>query len=519
MVEKPAARREYPPGGNLPLTFLANTTTPALSNFIAFRKISGHIPEGKRSNMVMKRIYHGPWTLAGLAFAILAAVALLSLLSCGENGHADNSKHHMDNKNLKTIYLAGGCFWGVEKYLSLIPGVKETEAGYANGSTPSPTYEDVCRKGTGHAETVKVVYDPDEVSLPFLLEQYYAVIDPLSVNRQGNDSGVQYRTGIYYTDEKDKPVIEMSLKRLQQHFKQPLTIEVQPLKQFSRAEEYHQDYLNKNPDGYCHIPAFRFQEARQARETKPVYQKKSDEELRKSLTPEQFAVTRKNATEPPFRNEYFNNDRPGIYVDVTTGEPLFLSTDKFDSGCGMAQLQPSHQGRLDSGKTGPFLRYEPHRSPQQDRRCPPGPRLPGRSQRTRRPALLHQQRFLEIHSGTGHGSPGVWKIRSPPAKELQKRSIRRRSKQPLHAETNFPARSRRSTYGCMPAGTFAARRVDTPINSAGRLAHGTAPTSRIFSIKQSTRAESLQSESECRASTTVNLNDHSHMPHRQQGRT
>ena len=228
MVEKPAARREYPPGGNLPLTFLANTTTPALSNFIAFRKISGHIPEGKRSNMVMKRIYHGPWTLAGLAFAILAAVALLSLLSCGENGHADNSKHHMDNKNLKTIYLAGGCFWGVEKYLSLIPGVKETEAGYANGSTPSPTYEDVCRKGTGHAETVKVVYDPDEVSLPFLLEQYYAVIDPLSVNRQGNDSGVQYRTGIYYTDEKDKPVIEMSLKRLQQHFKQPLTIEVQP---------------------------------------------------------------------------------------------------------------------------------------------------------------------------------------------------------------------------------------------------------------------------------------------------
>ena len=192
----------------------------------------------------------------------------------------------------------------------------------------------MCRKGTGHAETVKVVYDPDEVSLPFLLEQYYAVIDPLSVNRQGNDSGVQYRTGIYYTDEKDKPVIEMSLKRLQQHFKQPLTIEVQPLKQFSRAEEYHQDYLNKNPDGYCHIPAFRFQEARQAREAKPVYQKKSDEELRKSLTPEQFAVTRKNATEPPFRNEYFNNDRPGIYVDVTTGEPLFLSTDKFDSGCG-----------------------------------------------------------------------------------------------------------------------------------------------------------------------------------------
>lgn len=346
MVEKPAARREYPPGGNLPLTFTANTTAPALSNFIAFRKITGHIPEGRRSNMVMKRIYHGPWTMAGLAFAILAAVAMLSLLSCGENGHADNSKHHMDNKNLKTIYLAGGCFWGVEKYLSLIPGVKKTEAGYANGSTPSPTYEDVCRKGTGHAETVKVVFDPEEVSLPFLLEQYYAVIDPVSVNRQGNDAGVQYRTGIYYTDEKDKPVIETSLKRLQQHFKQPLAIEVQPLRQFARAEEYHQRYLDKNPGGYCHIPPSKFREAAQAREPGPAYRKKSDEELRRILTPEQFAVTRQNATEAPFRNEYFNNDRPGIYVDVTTGEPLFLSTDKFDSGCGWPSFSKPVSGDL-----------------------------------------------------------------------------------------------------------------------------------------------------------------------------
>lgn len=283
----------------------------------------------------MKRIYEGPWTLAGLACAILAAIAMFSLLSCGESGRADNhSKNHMDNKDLKTIYLAGGCFWGVEKYLSLIPGVKETEAGYANGSTPSPTYEEVCREGTGHAETVKVEYDPEEVSLPFLLEQYYAVIDPVSVNRQGNDAGVQYRTGIYYTDEEDRPTIELSLKRLQQHFKHPLAIEVQPLRQFSRAEEYHQRYLDKNPGGYCHIPASRFREAARAREEAPSYHRKTDEELRRVLTPEQFDVTRNNATEPPFRNKYFNNDRPGIYVDVTTGEPLFLSTDKFDSGCG-----------------------------------------------------------------------------------------------------------------------------------------------------------------------------------------
>lgn len=159
------------------------------------------------------------------------------LFSCGEKGQASsNDKPHMDNKDLKTIYLAGGCFWGVEKYFSLMPGVKETEAGYANGSTASPTYEEVCSGKTGHAETVKVVFDPEELSLPFLLERYYSIIDPVSVNKQGNDRGIQYRTGIYYADEKDKPVIETSLKRLQQHFRQPLAIEVQPLRQFSRAE-------------------------------------------------------------------------------------------------------------------------------------------------------------------------------------------------------------------------------------------------------------------------------------------
>lgn len=295
----------------------------------------------------MKRIYHGPWTLAGLAYAILAAAAMLALFSCGESGRAaNNNRHHMDNKDLKTIYLAGGCFWGVEKFFSLIPGVKETEVGYANGSTAAPTYEEVCTGGTGHAETVKVVFDPEEVSLPFLLEQYYSIIDPVSVNRQGNDRGVQYRTGIYYTDEKDKPVIEASLKRLQEQFKQPLAIEAQPLRQFSRAENYHQRYLDNHPGGYCHIPPAKFQQAAQAREAAPAYRKKSDEVLRRTLTPEQFAVTRKNATEAPFRNEYFNNDKPGIYVDITTGEPLFLSTDKFDSGCGWPSFSRPIKGEL-----------------------------------------------------------------------------------------------------------------------------------------------------------------------------
>lgn len=235
----------------------------------------------------------------------------------------------------KTIYLAGGCFWGVEKYFSLLPGVVATETGYANGRTQNPTYEEVCRANTGHAEAVKVDYDPARLSLPFLLEKYYEVIDPVSVNKQGNDAGVQYRTGIYYVDASDKPVIEASLRELQKKYDRPLAIEVQPLVQFARAEEYHQDYLDKNPNGYCHIPRSSFEEVKKAKDPHiPVYKKKSREELKKELTPMQFNVTQNNATEQPFRNEYYDNEKKGIYVDITTGEPLFISSDQFDSGCG-----------------------------------------------------------------------------------------------------------------------------------------------------------------------------------------
>lgn len=257
---------------------------PLLSNHLPFQKSRGTAVARPREPLLPHRkatpysVYEAylPRTMdtgrTGMRHFGRSRHALL--FSCGEKGQASsNDKPHMDNKDLKTIYLAGGCFWGVEKYFSLMPGVKETEAGYANGSTASPTYEEVCSGKTGHAETVKVVFDPEELSLPFLLERYYSIIDPVSVNKQGNDRGIQYRTGIYYADEKDKPVIETSLKRLQQHFRQPLAIEVQPLRQFSRAEKYHQRYLDKNPGGYCHIPPAKFREASQARENEPVYRK------------------------------------------------------------------------------------------------------------------------------------------------------------------------------------------------------------------------------------------------------
>ena len=152
----------------------------------------------------------------------------------------------------KTIYLAGGCFWGCQKYFDLLTGVVETEVGYANGPTVNPSYQEV-KAHAGHAETVRVVYDPLQLSLEHLLEAYFRVIDPTSVNQQGEDVGIQYRTGIYYTDPADEPVIRGALARLAGQYDRPLAVECLPLDNFYPAEEYHQKYLEKNPGGYCHI--------------------------------------------------------------------------------------------------------------------------------------------------------------------------------------------------------------------------------------------------------------------------
>ncbi len=232
------------------------------------------------------------------------------------------------------IYLAGGCFWGMEGYLASVRGVLATKVGYANGNTENPSYEDVCNRGTGHAETVRVVYDPSIVPLPFLLSLYFEAIDPASVNRQGNDAGVQYRTGIYYVDEADAPIIERALAELSRRLGAKLAVEAGPLAHFYPAEEYHQKYLVKNPGGYCHIPRAMFERAAAATVDPGAYQRPDDARLLETLTPMQYEVTRRAATEPPFQNEYYNAFGPGIYVDITTGEPLFAASDKFDAGCG-----------------------------------------------------------------------------------------------------------------------------------------------------------------------------------------
>lgn len=154
---------------------------------------------------------------------------------------------------MKTIYLAGGCFWGVQRYFDQFDGVVSTEVGYANGPEKAPTYQEVCRS-SGHAETVKVIYDESRITLTEILGYYFMVIDPLSVNKQGNDRGIQYRTGIYYTDEDQLSEAQQVYAAEEKKVGAALAVELQPLRNFYTAEEYHQKYLVKNPGGYCHIP-------------------------------------------------------------------------------------------------------------------------------------------------------------------------------------------------------------------------------------------------------------------------
>lgn len=248
----------------------------------------------------------------------------------------------------KKIYFAGGCFWGTEHLFSLVAGVKSTTVGYANSMVPHPSYEMVCTGQTGAAETVEVTFDDSVIGLSQLIYIYFLSIDPTTLNRQGNDVGTQYRTGIYYSDPSDLPVIEAVVAAVQRRIKETVVVEVLPLKNFYPAELYHQEYLYKNPQGYCHVSPQLFklvkeefghhpskdddtEGATDAKDHTPLADK---EALRSRLTPLQWEVTQNGATERPYVNEYDHEFRPGIYVDITDGTPLFVSSRKFDSGCG-----------------------------------------------------------------------------------------------------------------------------------------------------------------------------------------
>ena len=184
----------------------------------------------------------------------LTMTALCTVLACC-TGNSKNQEKKGQTMNTKAeIYLAGGCFWGTEHFLKQIDGVTDTQTGYANGHGKNPSYQEVCTDKTGFAEAVRVAYNPERLPLSLLLQLYFKPINPTSLNRQGNDVGTQYRTGIYYTDNADLPVIRRVMEEQQKQLSKPIVVEVKPLKNFYTAEEYHQDYLDKNPSGYCHMP-------------------------------------------------------------------------------------------------------------------------------------------------------------------------------------------------------------------------------------------------------------------------
>ena len=238
------------------------------------------------------------------------------------------------NESEHVIYLAGGCFWGLEQLMQSIPGVIDAQSGYANGSGEEEAdYETICAGDTGFRETVRVEYDPDQVSLDALLLAYFYVIDPTVENRQGNDIGTQYQTGVYYTNDKAKETVER-IAELERSRSKKFVVEIGPLLNYYPAEEYHQDYLVNNPLGYCHIRREEMKLFSELRIDPGDYRRPAAEVIRDKLTAEQYYITQEAGTEYAFQNEFWDHFAKGIYVDIVTGEPLFSSTDKYESSCG-----------------------------------------------------------------------------------------------------------------------------------------------------------------------------------------
>ena len=253
--------------------------------------------------------------------------------------------------NYKTATFAGGCFWCVESDFEKVDGVIEAISGYAGGEEPNPTYKQVSAGGTGYAESVQVRYDPQKITYRELLDVFWRHVDPTDAGGQFVDRGSQYRSAIFYNDEDQKRIAQESKAELEKsgRFSKPIVTEIVPLGKFYPAEEYHQDYYSKNPLRY---KLYRFGSGRDqflkskwgseaedmskmtSQGNSDKYMKPADDVLKKRLSAMQYKVTQEEGTEPPFNNEYFDNKRAGIYVDIVSGEPLFSSTDKFDSGTG-----------------------------------------------------------------------------------------------------------------------------------------------------------------------------------------
>lgn len=242
-------------------------------------------------------------------------------------------------QNLEKATFAGGCFWCIESAFEKVPGVIEAISGYTGGHKANPTYEEVCTGTTGHFEAVEITYDPEKVTYQDLLDIFWQNIDPTDPGGQFVDRGSQYRTAIFYHNEEQRRLAEQSKEVLEKSgkFSRPIVTEILPASRFYPAEDYHQDYYRKCPVRYelyrSHSGRDQFQEQHWKKPWQN-FKKPSPEVLRQKFTSLQYRVTQENATEPPFQNEYWNNKKEGIYVDIISGEPLFSSLDKFDSGTG-----------------------------------------------------------------------------------------------------------------------------------------------------------------------------------------
>jgi peptide methionine sulfoxide reductase msrA/msrB len=263
-------------------------------------------------------------------------------LASTHNAKADSSK------TMAEAYFAGGCFWCIEAKFEQIPGVHEAVSGYSGGDVDNPSYEQVCSGKTGHREAVKVIYDPAQVAYAQLVDAFWTMFDPTDGGGSFADRGHQYSSAIYYQNQEEKETAEASKSRLERsgRFAQPVATHIEPLKNFFPAEDNHQDYYRKNPMHYESYSSFSGREsfiARHWANTKghqslprkwSEYTKPDQNTLRTRLSEPQFKVTQENGTEPAFLNDYWDNKKEGIYVDVVSGEPLFSSKDKFDSGTG-----------------------------------------------------------------------------------------------------------------------------------------------------------------------------------------
>jgi peptide methionine sulfoxide reductase msrA/msrB len=335
--------------------------------------------------------------IIGIIFTVVLSTVIL--LGYHEGNSMNNTQNNMKNESVTTAsaVFAGGCFWCTESDFEKVPGVIDAISGYTGGHVKNPTYEEVSAGGTGHLESVKVIYDPSKVTYKQLLEYFWEHVDPTDPGGEFVDRGNQYRSAIFYANEKQKRLAEETKARLAASgiFKEPIVTLILPLGPFYPAEKYHQDYYKKNPIRY-HF--YRYNSGRDqflkkvwgnvkvniwadsktdmekggmtsgmeksamdpdkksginntmgsgmekgnmssaAMENKtverPMYTRPSDSELRKLLTPLQYKVTQESGTEPPFKNKYWNNHEAGIYVDIVSGEPLFSSLDKYDSGTG-----------------------------------------------------------------------------------------------------------------------------------------------------------------------------------------